>query len=46
MKIRPILRNYLKIAIRNLVRNKIYSTINITGLSLRLACTMLIILYV
>lgn len=39
-------KNYLKIAIRNLTRNKIYSFINIAGLSLGLACSMLIILYV
>ncbi len=38
--------NYLKIAIRNLRRNKIYSFINIAGLSMGLACAMLIILYV
>ena len=39
-------KNYLKIAVRNLTRNKIYSFINIAGLSLGLACSMLIILYV
>jgi putative ABC transport system permease protein len=39
-------KNYLKIAIRNLTRNKIYSFINIAGLSLGLASAMLIILYV
>ena len=39
-------RNYLKIAWRNLLRNRIYSLINILGLSLGLACAMLIILYV
>ena len=39
-------RNYLKIAMRNLTRNKVYSFINIAGLSLGLACSMLIILYV
>ncbi|HEY0433329.1 MAG TPA: ABC transporter permease, partial [Chitinophagaceae bacterium] len=38
-------RNYLKIALRNLRRNKVYSFINIAGLSLGLACAMLIILY-
>lgn len=38
-------RNYLKTALRNLSRNKVYSAINITGLSLGLACAMLIILY-
>ena len=38
--------NYFKTALRNLTRNKVYSFINITGLSLGLACSMLIILYV
>ncbi|MBS1729345.1 MAG: ABC transporter permease [Bacteroidetes bacterium] len=41
-----MLRNYMKIAYRNLARNKIYSVINIAGLSIGLACAMLIILYV
>lgn len=39
-------KSYFKIAIRNIRRNKIYSFINIAGLSLGLACAMLIILYV
>jgi putative ABC transport system permease protein len=39
-------KNYLKTALRNLTRNKVYSFINIAGLSLGLACSMLIILYV
>ncbi|MBS1750373.1 MAG: ABC transporter permease [Bacteroidetes bacterium] len=39
-------KNYFKIAFRNLGRNKIYSAINISGLSIGLACAMLIILYV
>ena len=39
-------RNYFKTAIRNLTRNKVYSFINIAGLSLGLSCAMLIILYV
>ena len=38
--------NYFKIAFRNLQRNKVYSFINIAGLSLGLAAAMLIILYV
>ena len=37
--------NYIKIAIRNLKRNKVYSFINIAGLSIGLACCMLIMLY-
>ncbi len=39
-------KNYFKIAFRNLRRNKIYSFINIAGLSIGLACAMLIVLYV
>lgn len=39
-------KNYLKTAFRNLRRNKIYSFINIAGLSIGLACAMLILLYV
>ncbi len=39
-------KNYLTVAWRNLSRNKIYSFINIAGLSIGLACAMLIILYV
>src|SRR3954466_4994740 len=39
-------KNYFKIAVRNLQRNKTYSFINIMGLSLGLASAMLIILYV
>jgi putative ABC transport system permease protein len=41
-----MIRNYLTIAFRNLTRNKIYSVINIVGLSIGLTCTMLIMLYV
>src|SRR5436305_1782593 len=39
-------KNYFVTAFRNLKRNKVYSFINIMGLSLGLACAMLIILYV
>jgi putative ABC transport system permease protein len=40
-----MLKNYFVIALRNLTRNKVYAFINIAGLSLGLACAMLIILY-
>ena len=40
-----MLKNYLLVALRNLQRNKVYSFINITGLSIGLACCMLIVLY-
>ncbi len=41
-----MLKNYFSTALRNLLRNKVYSFINIAGLSIGLACAMLIILYV
>src|SRR5260221_12690830 len=41
-----MIKNYFIVALRNLTRNKVYSFINIAGLSLGLACSMLIILYV
>lgn len=39
-------KNYLKIAWRNLVKNKAYSIINIIGLAIGLSCFLLIALYV
>ncbi|WP_111307287.1 ABC transporter permease [Confluentibacter sediminis] len=39
-------KNYFKIAWRNILRSKGYAFINILGLSLGLACAMLIMLYV
>jgi putative ABC transport system permease protein len=41
-----MIKNYLKIAWRNLVRNKAFSTINILGLALGLCCSLLIMLWV
>jgi len=41
-----MIKNYFKTAFRNLARNKVYSFINIAGLSIGLACTMFIMLYV
>jgi putative ABC transport system permease protein len=41
-----MLKNYLKIAWRNLLRNKIFSFINIAGLAIGLSCFLLIALYV
>ncbi|HMF69905.1 MAG TPA: hypothetical protein VK616_00445, partial [Flavitalea sp.] len=38
--------NYLRIAFRNLWRNKAFSAINIMGLALGLACSLLIMLWV
>ena len=39
-------KNYIKIAIRNLLKNRVYSLINILGLSIGLATSLLILLYV
>jgi len=41
-----MLRNYLRIAFRNLVRNRVFSIINIIGLAIGLACSILIFLWV
>ncbi len=41
-----MIRNYFKTALRNLAKNKLYSFINITGLSVGIASCMLIFLYV
>lgn len=38
-------RNCITIALRNLTRNRVFSFINIAGLSLGLACCLLIVLY-
>lgn len=37
-----MLKNYLKIAIRNLQRNKVYASINVLGLALSMSCGILI----
>jgi putative ABC transport system permease protein len=39
-------RNYLTIALRNIVRHKLYSFINIAGLAVGLTCVILITLFV
>lgn len=41
-----MLKNYRKIAFRNLLKYKGYSIINITGLALGIACCMLLILFI
>ncbi|RYU97571.1 ABC transporter permease [Emticicia agri] len=41
-----MLKNYIKIAFRNLLKNKIFSIINIAGLAIGMAVCMLILLYV
>ncbi len=39
-------KNYLKIAIRYILKYKVYSFINVTGLTIGIACCLLILLYV
>ncbi|MCU0393319.1 MAG: ABC transporter permease, partial [Thermoflexibacter sp.] len=41
-----MIKNYLKIAFRQLWRNRVYSFLNITGLALGLAVSLLILLFV
>jgi len=41
-----MIKNYIKIAWRNLWRNKFFSTINISGLALGMGCSILIMLWV
>ena len=38
--------NYLKVAVRNLLRQKGYSLINVTGLAVGMACCLLIAIFV
>lgn len=38
-------RNYLKTAIRNLIKRKLYTVINVTGLAAGIACFILLALY-
>jgi hypothetical protein len=39
-------KNYLKIALRNFVKNKVYSFINLAGLDIGMAVAMLIGLWI
>jgi putative ABC transport system permease protein len=41
-----MIKNYFKIAWRNLIRNKAFSLINILGLALGMACSLLIMLWI
>jgi putative ABC transport system permease protein len=41
-----MLRNYIKIALRNLIRNKLYSLINVLGLAIGMASCLMIFLWV
>ena len=41
-----MLQNYFKIAIRNLLKNRVYSFINIAGLATGITCSLLILLWI
>ncbi len=41
-----MIKNYLKIAFRNMAKNKVLSFINIFGLAVGIACSLVIILYI
>ena len=41
-----MIKNFFKVAWRNLLRNKFYSILNIAGLAIGIACCMLIVLFV
>src|SRR5919199_345341 len=41
-----MLRNYIKIAWRNIVKSKTFSFINVLGLALGMTCSLLILLWV
>ncbi len=41
-----MLRNYLKIALRNVLRHKGYSLVNVAGLAVGIACCVIILGFV
>jgi len=41
-----MLKNYLTITVRNIIKQKFYSLINILGLSIGLAASFFVVLYV
>ena len=41
-----MIKNYLKVAIRNIIKHKGFSIINIVGLAIGIACSILILLFV
>ncbi|MEP0984418.1 ABC transporter permease [Ekhidna sp.] len=41
-----MLKNYLKITYRNFTKQKVYSTLNVSGLAIGIACAILILMYI
>ncbi|MCP4724793.1 MAG: hypothetical protein GY863_07140, partial [bacterium] len=41
-----MIKNYFKVALRNMIRQKIYTSINIFGLSIGIACSILIFIFI
>lgn len=46
VKIQLMLKNYTKVALRNILRSKVHSIITLAGLSVGIACCILIVLFV
>ena len=42
----PMIRNYFKVALRSILRNKLSSFINISGLALAMCCSLMIFMYI
>ena len=43
---KPMFKNYLKIALRNLLRHKAYTFINVAGLAVGMACCAMMLLFI
>lgn len=43
---KEMIKNYLKVALRNIRKSKVYSSVNILGLAVGMACCFLLLLYI